>query len=95
MKNKAKLAFELLELEMEVIYKEDLMQFVGGSGGYGYSLSGGFSSNGYLNDPYFMNSQFWDGSCYSCGGYGGGYYVGPTYVAGTGSGSYTPAEWRL
>ena len=30
MKNKAKLAFELLEQEMEVIYKEDLMQVVGG-----------------------------------------------------------------
>jgi hypothetical protein len=112
MKNKAKLAFELLELEMEVIYKEDLMQFIGGSegytwqqfvndiqngnfsnvpagsylmnndgsttiyggmlnevvissnyssGGYGYSSSGSFSNNGYLDDPNFLNSQFWDG----------------------------------
>lgn len=34
MKNKAKLAFELLEQEMEVVYKEDLIQFVGGSGGF-------------------------------------------------------------
>lgn len=34
------------------------------SGGYGYSSSGGFFSNGFLNDPYFMNSQFWDGSGY-------------------------------
>ena len=30
MKNKAKLAFELLEQEMEVIYKEDLKQVAGG-----------------------------------------------------------------
>ena len=34
MKNKAKLAFELLEQEMEVIYKEDLIRFTGGSGDY-------------------------------------------------------------
>ncbi|WP_035141990.1 hypothetical protein, partial [Flavobacterium daejeonense] len=116
MKNKAKLAFELLEQEMEVIFKEDLMQFVGGSGGYtwqqflddiqngnfnnvpagsyimnedgsttiyggmlnevvissnhssggyGYSSSGSYSSNGLLTDPYFLNSLFWMGS----GGY--------------------------
>ncbi len=34
MKNKAKLAFDLLEQEMEVICKEDQVRFVGGSGGY-------------------------------------------------------------
>ena len=34
MKNKAKLAFDLLEQEMEVISKEDQIRFVGGSGGY-------------------------------------------------------------
>lgn len=44
MKNKAKLAFHLLEQEMEMIYKEDLIQFVGGSG---YISSGGYSSGGY------------------------------------------------
>ena len=34
MKNKAKLAFDLLEQEMEVICKEDQIRFIGGSGGY-------------------------------------------------------------
>lgn len=49
MKNKAKLAFELLEQEMEVIYKEELIQFIGGSGGYTWQQLVNDINNGNFN----------------------------------------------
>jgi hypothetical protein len=69
MKNKAKLAFELLEQEMEVIYKEDLIQFVGGSGGYTWQqFVNDIQSGNFNNVPegsYIMND---DGSTTIYGG---------------------------
>ena len=69
MKNKAKLAFEMLEQEMEVIYNEDLIQFTRGSGGYTWQKFVNDIQNGnFSNVPagsYLMNN---DGSTTIYGG---------------------------
>jgi hypothetical protein len=52
MKNKAKLAFDLLEQEMEVICKEEQVRFTGGSGSYTYEqLVAAFNSGDLSSIP--------------------------------------------
>ncbi|WP_026712560.1 hypothetical protein [Flavobacterium daejeonense] len=83
MKNKAKLAFELLEQEMEVIYKEELMQFIGGSGGYTWQqfvdavMSGNLSG---ISSGTYSSSDGFNWSSYSSGGYGSYVVNGVTFV---------------
>jgi hypothetical protein len=70
MKNKAKLAFDLLEQEMEVIYKDELVRFTGGSGGFTYQQLVDAINSGNLSSipagSYIMNSEnsfsYWEGS---------------------------------
>lgn len=72
MKNKAKLAFELLEQEMEVIYKEDLIRFMGGITWQEFvdAVNSGYLS-GISSGTYSSSDGFnWTGSGYSSGGYG-------------------------
>ena len=58
MTNKAKLAFDLLEQEMEVICKEEQVRFTGGSGGYTWQEVVGAINNGnYGQIPAGMYSQ--------------------------------------
>lgn len=60
-KNKTKLAFELLEQEMEVVRNEDLMKFIGGSGGYTWQQFVNDIQNGNFNNvpagSYLMNND--------------------------------------
>jgi hypothetical protein len=70
MANKTKLAFDLLEQEMEVICKEEQVRFTGGSGSYTYEqLVAAFNSGDLSSIPagsYIMNSEnsfsYWEGS---------------------------------
>ncbi len=69
MKNKAKLAFDLLEQEMEVICKEDQIRFIGGSGGYTWQQIVDAINSGNISQipagSYIMNSEnsfsYWGG----------------------------------
>ena len=70
MKNKTKLAFDLLEQEMEVICKEEQVRFTGGSGGFTYEQLVAALNSGDLSSipagSYIMNSEnsfsYWEGS---------------------------------
>ena len=70
MKNKTKLAFDLLEQEMEVICKEEQVRFTVGSGGFTYEQLVAALNSGDLSSipagSYIMNSEnsfsYWEGS---------------------------------
>ena len=58
MKNKAKLAFDLLEQEMEVICKEEQVRFTGGSGGWTWQeVVDAINTGHYTQIPAGMYSQ--------------------------------------
>ena len=92
MTNKSKLAFDLLEQEMEVICKEEQVRFTGGSGGYTWEEIVDAIQRGDL-------SQFSDGTYVNSGGvftyYGRGdvyNYVNSNYGY-LSSGGYIDQTW--
>lgn len=107
MTNKAKLAFDLLEQEMEVIYKDELVRFTGGSGSYTYEQlvaainsgdlsnipAGTYVSSGGMFTYYEQGYVFNNGTTtYGFSISSGGYFDGGNFGGNIGAVSQPPTD---